>query len=94
MTFNTPHLDKNTNKKGIDKEDIEPEDKSGGAQFENALKTVNVIIGGECGFASKRAQKLKTRLGFQAEKESKQTKMGFDFRKSFAQMNENSYLSY
>jgi hypothetical protein len=31
--FNTPPLDKNVKKKGKEKENDEPEDKSGGAQF-------------------------------------------------------------
>jgi hypothetical protein len=52
-TFNTPPLNKNANKKDKGKEEDEPEDKSGGAQFLDALKTVNIIFGGESGFASK-----------------------------------------
>jgi hypothetical protein len=42
----------------MDKEDDEPEDKSGAGQFQDTSKTINVIFGGESGFASKRAQKL------------------------------------
>jgi hypothetical protein len=37
---------------------------------------------------------LQTRLGFQAEKESEQSKIGIDPQKSFTQMNKNSYMSY
>jgi hypothetical protein len=56
--FNTPHLDKNAIKKGKEKEDDELEDKSDGAQFQDASKTINVIFGIESSFASKQAQKL------------------------------------
>jgi hypothetical protein len=56
--FNAPPLDKNAKKKGKENEDDEPEVKSGGAHFQDTLKTVNVIFGGESGFTSKRAQKL------------------------------------
>jgi hypothetical protein len=56
--FNVPPLDKNAKKKGRGREDDEPEDMLGGAQFQDASKTINVIFGGESGFASKRAQKL------------------------------------
>jgi hypothetical protein len=52
-TFNAPPLDKNDKQKGKGKEDDEPEDKLGGAQFQDALKTVSVIFGGESGFAFK-----------------------------------------
>jgi hypothetical protein len=57
--FNAPPLDKNAKKKG--KGGDKPEDKSGVAQFQNASKTVNIIFGGESGFASKQAQKLTLR---------------------------------
>jgi hypothetical protein len=60
-TINALPLDKNANKKGKGKEDDEPEDKSGGAQFKDASKTVNIIFGGKSGFASTRAQKLALR---------------------------------
>jgi hypothetical protein len=57
-TFNALPFEKNAKKKGMDKEDDEPEDKSGAGQFQDTSKTINVIFGGESGFASKRAQKL------------------------------------
>jgi hypothetical protein len=60
-TFNAPPLDKNAKKKGKGKEEDEPEDKSGGVQFQDASKTIDIIFGGESSFASKRAQKLTLR---------------------------------
>jgi hypothetical protein len=54
--LNAPPIDKNAKRKGKDKEDDDQEDKSEGAKFQDVSKIINVIFGGESGFASKRAQ--------------------------------------
>ena len=58
--FNAPSLNRNDKKKGTDKEDEDQDDKSdgNGQKFQEATKTVNVIFGGESGFATKWTQKL------------------------------------
>jgi hypothetical protein len=53
-----PHLDKDANKKGKDKEDKDDGAKLEGDGFQHPSNTINIIFDGDSSFPSKRAQKL------------------------------------
>jgi hypothetical protein len=60
-TIKASMLGDNPKKKGKDKADDDQDDKSRGGNFQDISKTINIIIGGESSFTSKRAQKLMLR---------------------------------